>query len=151
VVSIARSWGDRLLGRSPGPIRSQDPAGHRRVKPALPTGNRLRRGDQVLARGIFQLESRSPGPQSSGEDLVLAEGRQHQHRRRIVHGDDLPGRLDPIHAPHADIHHHQVRTCSGKEGQGGGAVGGLPDHLESVVRGEDLAQAGPHQVLVVDQ
>ena len=68
-----------------------------------------------------------------------------------VLGDERAGRLDAVHDGHLHVHEHDVGPQRARQLDGLGAVGGLADDLEVVLDREDHPEAGPHELLVVDE
>jgi hypothetical protein len=64
---------------------------------------------------------------------------------------DLPRRLQPIGARHADVHQHHVGLVLTGDADGLGAVGRLRHHRQVLLRVEQRAETGPYQGLVVGQ
>ena len=71
------------------------------------------------------------------------------HPRAGLGADDAAGRLDPVQHRHADVHQHHVRPQPGRLRDRLLAVAGLADHGHVRLAVEDLAQADPHERLVV--
>ena len=61
------------------------------------------------------------------------------------------GRLDAVHDRHLHVHEHDVGAQRAGQPHRLGAVAGLADDLEVVLDREDEREAGPHELLVVDE
>ncbi len=83
--------------------------------------------------------------------VVVAERGEHQHPGGRALGQDPAGRADPVHAGHAQVHHHHVGREPGGQRDRLPAVARLADHLEVGLGVAEHPQAGPDQLLVVDE
>src|SRR6266540_403512 len=73
-------------------------------------------GQRDLHRGqeLRRLEGFDEVPDGAGvgrllDQVLVGEGREHQHRGTALLGD-VPGGRDPVHLRHLDVHDHQVRA-----------------------------------------
>src|SRR4051794_21306172 len=83
--------------------------------------------------------------------LVGVERRDHDDGDRVLDtgAGEQPGGLDAVQLRHADVEQADVRAQLTAEGDGLASVGGLGDHLDGGLGGEDRGQAGPDDALVV--
>ena len=132
-------------------IGGEDARGHGGIEQGLPGSHGVDGTHQVLGGGVLQQESRGAGPQRTGQQLVVVERRQHEHRGSVGPGAQPPGRLDAVDAAHAQVHHDDVRRQRRHRSGHLVAVAALADDLEAVLAAQDPAQAGADQLLVVDQ
>jgi hypothetical protein len=125
--------------------------GHRGGEQRVPGGDHPDRLDQVLGRDVLEQEPAGPGAQRRQHVLVEVEGGQDQHPDRVLDAvaGQAPGRLDPVHAGHADVHEHDVGPDVPGQPHRLGPIGRLPDHLEARLGVQDHPEPGPHQRLVV--
>ena len=63
---------------------------------------------------------------------------------------ELPRRLEPVHAGHADVHDHDVRLAAERELDGARPVGRLADDADVRRAREREAKALAHDFVVVD-
>jgi hypothetical protein len=85
--------------------------------------------------------------------LVVIERGQHDDAhaaQRRVGGDRLGG-LQAVEAGHADVHQHDVGDEAARRVGRLVAVGGLADHLDAVLRGQQRPKARAHERLVVGE
>src|SRR5918996_1113478 len=108
---------------------------------------------KLLARGVFEEESGGAGTQGAEDVLVEVEGREHEHaRRRLVSCAREPrGALDAVHLGHGDVHEDHVRPQLACPLDRLGAVARLADDLKVVLRLQEEPEAGPDELLVIDQ
>jgi hypothetical protein len=87
----------------------------------------------------------------ASKTFVQFESGQHDRASRVEAriGCDLPGRLETIHARHADVHQHDIRPLGPCELDRLGAVAGLADDLEFLRAFEEGAKPRTHEGLVV--
>ena len=97
---------DRLGGH--GCERLDDAQGHRRVEQAAPRGDGPDGGDELLGRGDLEQEAAHAGPERLGDVLVPVEGREHDHLRPGMGGEDAPRALDAVDPWHPDVHEDDV-------------------------------------------
>ena len=64
---------------------------------------------------------------------------------------DAARRLDPVHPRHSHVHEDDVGLDAGQQLDGGGAVLGLPDELDVVLRLQQHVEAQPVHLLIIDQ
>ena len=74
---------------------------------------------------------------------------KHEHLRAAARSQSR-ARAQTVDARHLEIEQHHVRSPALGEPQRLGAVGGEPDHLDALVRGEQRRRALPHQPVIVD-
>ena len=65
--------------------------------------------------------------------------------------DELLRRGDAVQIGHLHVHEHDVRPVSTRESDRLATGGRLRDHLDGGVDGQQLGEAGAHQVVVVDE
>ena len=109
------------------------------------------RGDQVLGGDVLEQEAAGPGGQRRVHVLVQVERGQHDDPRAVpgpCGGQDPPGRLEPVHLRHPDVHQHDVRPVLERGRDRLPPVRGLGHHLDAR-RAEDQPEAAADQRLVV--
>jgi hypothetical protein len=126
-------------------------AGHRRGQQGVAGGHDLDGVDQVLGGDVLEQEPAGPGAQRRQDVLVEVEGGQDQHPDRVLDAlaGQAAGRLDPVHAGHADVHQGHVGPDVAGQPDRLVAVGRLADHLQAGLGVQDHPEPGPHQRLVV--
>ena len=127
------------------------PPGDGRREQRVAAAHQPDRGDQVLGGDVLEQEAAGPGGQRGVHVLVQVERGQHDDPRAVPAargGQDPPGRLEPVHLRHPDVHQHDVRPVL----EGGRdrlpPVRGLGHHRDAR-RAEDQPEAAPDQRLVV--
>ena len=141
--------GPRRRGR---PVDGQHPAGDRRVEPGTAVGDHAHRPVQVLGGHALEDEARTRRP---------AARRPAPRRRRTWSGPARAGcprggaaRGSPARRRPAGIR-TSISTTSGARDSTAAitspAVSALTDDVEAELGAQDAAQAGPHQLLIVDQ
>ena len=112
-------------------------------------GDRL---EQESRRGVLEQETGGTDSERLVDVLVEREGGEHEHLggAEPFVAADRSGRLEPVHARHADVHQHDVRAQPLGQPHRLVPVGRLSDHSD-VGRGvEQNPDAGADQALVVD-
>jgi hypothetical protein len=104
---------------------------------------------ELTCRGVLEEEAGGARPQRLVHVLVEVERGEHQHLRRAVRGDDLPGRLDAVHLGHADVHQDDVRGQFTHPLDRVAAVHRLADDLDVRHRAQQDREALAHHHLVV--
>ena len=116
-----------------------------------PPGGGLVDGPQQLhRRGVLDQEPARPGPEGLVGVLVGVEGGEDHDLGRVGQGPQLAGGGDAVQHRHADVHERHLGGGAAGQRDRLGAVGGLPDHLDAVVRVQQGHEPGPDQLLVVD-
>jgi hypothetical protein len=106
------------------------------------------RPDQLLAsHGLQQVAHRL---RLEGLERVLVVGGGEDHRRRLVEGAQVAGRLDAVHARHADVEQHHVGREALAERDRLVAVRRLADDRDLAQVLEQVAQPLASRRLVVD-
>ena len=82
-------------------------------------------------------------------ERVLVVGGGEDHARRVLHAHQVHGRLEAVHARHADVHQQHVGVELGGHFHRLGAVGGLADDGIAADVGDQLAQPLARQFLVI--
>ena len=105
---------------------------------------------QLLDRRVLQQIAAGAGQDRVHHVLLLVGDREHDHagQRRVA--ADVPGRLHAGHAGHVQVHHDDVGRRSRARPQRLGAVRRLADDVHALLL-EQVAQAGPEEVVVVDE
>ena len=62
---------------------------------------------------------------------------------------DSPGRLNPIHHRHLDIHQDEIRGQRRRQPYRFAAVPGAPDYLEPTIRGQQHTESRDEEVVVL--
>ena len=108
---------------------------------------------QPLAWGVLEQEPRRSGAEHAEDVLVEVERREHEHSwpRLDVGAGQTCRRLDAVGPGHADVHQHHVGSQLAGALDRLGAVACLTDDHEVVLRLQEEPQAGPHELLVVDE
>ena len=70
---------------------------------------------------------------------------------RVLVLGQAPRGLDAVHDRHPEVHDHDVGLARAAGLDCFASVGSLADHLDALLVGEDHAEAGPHELLVVDE
>jgi hypothetical protein len=111
--------------------------------------HQTQRGHQMLRGDVLEQEAAGARGERGVDVLVEIVGRQDEDAglARAV-GQDPPGGLQPVHPRHPDVHEHRVGPGPPDGGDRLGAIGRLGHHLDAV-SGEDHAESGAHQGLVV--
>ena len=89
--------------------------------------------------------------QSLGNELILGERGQHDHRGAGCHPAELLSGGQSVETRHPDVEQGDVRPVSERQFDGLAPVSGLGDHLQPRIRGQDGANADPDHRLVVGQ
>jgi hypothetical protein len=89
---------------------------------------------QLVGLDVLEREAAGPCPERLEDVLVEIEGREdgHAHARERGIGRDLAGRLEAVHARHADVHQHDVGRVGPDPRDGLGAVSDFADDLDVV-------------------
>ena len=101
--------------------------------------------EQILDAGVLEDESGCAGPERLDDVLVETERRQDQDPR----SGQLPGRLDPVHARHPDVHQHDIGQVAPRLLDGLLAGAGLGDDLDVAGALEQGLEPRAEQRLVV--
>jgi hypothetical protein len=140
--------GRRRRGGAAGELGHEPPRhGGREDRGAV--GDDADRGQELRLRGVLEQEAAGAGAQRLVHDLVEIEGREHEHPRRLRQVLQAPRGLEAVDVGHAHVHQHDVGPQLGGARHGHGAICGLADNLDVGLRGEDHAEPGAHQRLVV--
>ena len=115
-----------------------------------PTAAALDAAHQLLDRRVLEQVAARAGEDRVHHVVVLVGDRQHEDARERRDRRDLPRRLDAAHARHVQVHDDDVRRELAHEPERLVAVGRLADDLDALLL-EQVAQAGPEQVVVVDE
>ena len=75
------------------------------------------RAQEVGGLGVLEQEAGRAGPEHAGEQLVVVERRQREHRRRVRLRRQAPGRLDAVDVAHPQVHDDHVRLQLGHGGR----------------------------------
>ena len=130
------------------PVRND---GHqRRVDEALSARDLLDRAQQCRVRRLLEDVALRARLEPAPEQRALAVRREDEDGglgRLLL---DLLGRLEPVHAGHADVHDHDLRLAALHECDRAGPVGCLPDHPHMRGARERQAQPFAHDLVVVD-
>jgi hypothetical protein len=97
--------------------------------------------------------SRKPAApaRSAGQQLVVVEGGEGQHGRRVGVPPDPARRPDTVDPPHPEVHHDHVGIVRRNGTLHLLAVRALADHDETVLGAQDPLKTGADEVLVVDE
>ena len=120
------------------------------------------RSHELLQAGVLEEEAAGAGADRLEGVLVEVEGGQDQDSgagavSRAVSAaataaaHDAARRLDPVHPRHPHVHEDDVGLDAGQQLDGGGAVVGLPDELDVVLRLQQHVEAQPVHLLIIDQ
>ena len=101
--------------------------------------------EQILDAGVLEDEAGCAGPERLDDVLVETERRQDQDPR----SGQLPGRLDPVHAGHPDVHQHDIGQVAPRLLDRLLAGAGLGDDLDVAGALEQRFEPGAQQRLVV--
>ena len=153
-LELAR--GQRGQAGVPGTHRTRreplhQPPGDGRREQRVAAPHQPHRGDQVLGGDVLEQEAAGPGGQRRVHVLVQVERGQHDDPRAVPvprGGQDPPGRLEPVHLRHPDVHQHDVRPVLERGRDRLPPVRGLGHHRDAR-RAEDQPEAAPDQRLVV--
>ena len=106
--------------------------------------------DQIGAPHLLQHVAGRAGHDRAEQRFVVGERGQHQARDLGVLGADLAAHLDAVAVGQAHVEHGDVGLVAGMRA---GLLGGarLADHLEVVLGLEQLAQAAPDDLVVVEE
>ena len=81
-------------------------------------------------RCLFEDVALRAGLEAASQQAALAVGREDEDSRlRDLFSEDL-GRLQPVHAGHADVHDHDLGLAPLGERDGRGSVRSLSDHAD---------------------
>ena len=111
-------------------------------------------GDEVGRRDVLEQEPARTGAKRVHDVLIRVERREHEDARAArlgIRACELSRRLHPVHDRHPDVHDDHVGSRPRSRGDRLAAVGGLPDDLDVLLAGQHHAEAGAHQLLVVDE
>ena len=128
----------------------QHPGRHLGVEPGRAAGHGAGGGDQVVGRGVLEHEAGRAGVERAPEHVVVVEGREDQHGRRVAPRPEAAGGGHPVDPAHAHVHQHHVGPVGGDGVDHLVAVVALGHDLEPVLGPEDAGHPGPHDRLVVD-
>jgi hypothetical protein len=106
---------------------------------------------EFLRRRRLEQETAGAGAQRGERVLVQVEGGEDEDPGSFGRLADLAGRGHAVHSRHPHIHDHHVGRDLARQPDGGGPVGCLADHGEVGLAAEHHGEAGPDQVLVVDE
>ena len=143
----------QLLGHRLRPLRLGQGLQERLLHRLGQVHHPLRRppdGGRQLARGqVLGHVADRPRPQGLPNLDAVGVGAQHHHGGPGQRRMDAAGGLDPVEGGHLQVHEHHV----GLQGLGHRlqAVGGLADHLQVGLGGQEQAQAGADHGVVVGQ
>src|SRR5262249_4842751 len=104
---------------------------------------------QLPGRHVLEQEAARADTQRLVDVLVQIKGRENEHAALDAAQQDAPGRLDPVHGRHTDVHQDDVREQPLRQLDRLAAVAGLADDLDVVLGAEDHAEAVAHERLVV--
>ncbi len=107
---------------------------------------------EVLGQRVLQEEPAGTRTQRLVHVLVDVERREDQHPGpipRLGVGHDPPGRLEPVHRGHADVHQHHVRALTRHQVDGLSPVRGLTHDFDVLGRAEQHREPAPDQGLIV--
>jgi hypothetical protein len=147
LVSRVRARGSRSRRAELG----DDTAGHRWREQRIAACDDADRVEHVGGGCILQDEPAGPGVQGLEDVLVVVERREDEDPGRRTAGEDAPGGLEPVEPRHADVHEDDVGSPPGGQRDGLEAVGGLADHLEVRLAGEQQPEPAADHLLVVRQ
>ena len=125
-------------------------AGDRGRQQRVAGGDRVDRRDQLLRPRALQQEARGAGAERAEDVVVLLEGGEDHDLHLGEGGRELAGGGDAVEVGHAHVHQHHVGPQQPGPVGGLAAVVRLADELDRVVAREHAAQAGAHEVVVVD-
>ena len=130
-VSDASEGGGRFVaaGEAAGEALEQA-ARHGRGEHRLAGGDHAHALDQLRSGDVLEQEAARAGAQRLVDVLVDVERREDEHAALDAAQHNPPGRLDPVHAGHADVHQHDVREQPLGQLDGLGSVTGLGDDLD---------------------
>jgi len=151
--------GERIQGReasgrwgwaAPGEL-GDEPAGDGRRDQGVAGRHDPHRVEELLGGDVLEQEPAGAGVEGVVDVLVEIERREHQDPRPAVGRRfyDPAGGFDPVEVGHPDVHDHDVGIALAAESHRRGPVDGEPDDVEVVLGGEDRAEGGAHDVLVV--
>ena len=120
---------------------------------SLPGGDHADAVQELGRTAVLEQETAGAGLQTLEHVRVgVVRGQdENAYPRQVVRAGDRPGGLDAVHLRHPDVHEHDVRAGGAGLRHGFGAGGGFPDHRDVVLQVEQQPEAGPHQLLVVDE
>jgi hypothetical protein len=122
----------------------------RRVDVALTPRHLLDRAQQRCVRGLLEDVALRAGVEAARQQAALAVGGEDEDGAvRHLLGQQL-GRLEAVHAGHADVHDHDVRPAPLGERNGALAVARLADHADVRRARKGQPQAFAHHLVVVD-
>src|SRR5918999_5977794 len=108
-------------------------------------------GDQLLRLRALEQESRSAGVERVEDVVVVLEGRENDDLDLGERRQHLAGRRDPVEPRHADVHEDDVGAEPADLVDCKPAVTSLADHLDRLVARQHRPEAGPHEVVIVDE
>ena len=110
---------------------ADQPAGDARGEQRVAGGDDAHGLDQPFGRDVLEQEAARAGAEGVVDVLVEIERREHEHARpaRPV-ARELPGRLDPVHPGHADVHQDHVGAALATDLDSLLSVGGGAHHGE---------------------
>ena len=115
----------------------------RQERPSL--GGAADGGQDLVAVGVLQDIARGAGDEHPADDLLVLVPRERDDPKIGEIRLQPPGRLDPVHRRHPDVHQHDVGCERANEAERLHARAGLTDHLEVPgleQRQERLTEAG---------
>ncbi len=107
--------------------------------------------DQFFIGGIFSDEAQGACAEHFHGHVAVGVGGKADDFDRGVHGEGLSCGVDAIEIGHADIHDDDIGEQPADEFDGVLAGGGFADDGEAGLGGEQGAQSGSHDGVVVDQ
>ena len=149
-------------GRGPGGEALDEAARRARGHDRIAVVNVTDRSHELLQAGVLEEEAAGAGADRLEGVFVEVEGGQDQDSgagaaSRAVSAaataaaHDAARRLDPVHPRHSHVHEDDVGLDAGQQLDGGGAVVGLPDELDVVLRLQQHVEAQPVHLLIIDQ
>ena len=118
---------------------------------ASPATTTLMADTRSASQGVLEEKARGARAQARVDVLVEIECGEHEDVRGLGCGADLLDRRDAVHAWHAYVHQHDVRTQRGDLRDRLDAVAGLTHDVKAAGVLEDRAQASTDQRLVVGE
>src|ERR671914_513023 len=125
-------------------------AGHGGREERVAGGDRVDRGDQLLRPGSLEQESGGARVQGAEDVVVLLEGGEDHDLHLRERGQQLASGGDAVEVRHPHVHEDHVRFRQPRAVGGLASVARLADQLDRLVAREHAAQAGAHEIVVVD-
>src|SRR5215469_436536 len=126
-------------------------AGRSRVEHGLPGRHRADRSHQVAAADLLEHVSRGPGHDRVHQRVVVGERGQHQAGDLRHPGPYLPAHGHAVAVRQADVEHRHVGAQSRYSRQRGRGGARLADDLDVTFGFQHVADAAPHDLVVVKQ